>query len=71
MISYHSTLVDAQNGTNILISPYTSTGALVYSRVERISTGYFSNSEITLAVELKCPENCNNGKGDDGDGLID
>ncbi|MFK8007335.1 MAG: LamG-like jellyroll fold domain-containing protein [Saprospiraceae bacterium] len=71
MISYHSTLLDAQNGANVLISPYTSNDATVYSRVERISTGCFSTSEITLDVGAKCPENCNNGKDDDGDGLID
>jgi len=71
MISYHSTLLDAQNGTNILISPYTSADAIVYSRVERVSTGCFSTSEITLDVGAKCTENCNNGLDDDGDGLID
>ncbi|MFK7774049.1 MAG: LamG-like jellyroll fold domain-containing protein [Saprospiraceae bacterium] len=71
MISYHPTLLDAQNGTNVLISPYTSPDALVYSRVERISTGCFSTSEITLDVGAKCPENCSNGIDDDGDGLID
>ncbi len=71
MISYHPTLLDSQNGTNVLISPYTSIDATVYSRVERISTGCFANSEITLDVGTKCPENCNNGIDDDGDGLID
>ncbi len=71
MISYYPTLLDAQNGTNILISPYTSTGTIVYARVERVSTGCFATSEITLNIGAKCAENCNNGIDDDGDGLID
>ncbi len=71
MISYHPTLLDAQNETNILISPYTSSDATVYARVERVSTGCFATSEITLDVGAKCAENCNNGIDDDGDGLID
>ncbi|MFT7452609.1 MAG: hypothetical protein ACI9VN_003344, partial [Patescibacteria group bacterium] len=70
-ISYHPSLLDAQNNTNILISPYTSSDGTVYVKVERISTGCFATSEITLGVGAKCDENCNNGIDDDGDGLID
>jgi len=71
IISYHSTLADAQNSTNILISPYTSSDALIYVRVERISTGCYSTAIITLDVDINCVENCNNGIDEDGDGLID
>ena len=71
IISYHPTLIDAQNGSNILVSPYTSANAMVYARVEKVSTGCFAISEITLLVGTKCLENCNNGIDDDGDGLID
>jgi len=71
MISYHATLLDAQNGTGILISPYSSSNGIVYARVERVSTGCFATSEITLVVGAKCVENCNNGIDEDGDGLID
>jgi hypothetical protein len=71
MISYHATLTDAQAGINTLTSPYNSNDATVYARVERISTGCFATSNITLDVGAKCAENCENGIDDDGDGLID
>ena len=71
VVSYHPSGLDAQNATNILISPYTSGDVTVYARVERLSSGCFSTSEITLDVGAKCLENCNNGIDDDGDGLID
>jgi hypothetical protein len=70
-ISYHPSSADAENDTNILISPYTSTSVTIYARVEKISTGCVDISAITLNVEPKCVENCNNNLDDDGDGLID
>ncbi|HHH50393.1 MAG TPA: hypothetical protein ENK52_05385, partial [Saprospiraceae bacterium] len=41
IISYHPTLVDANNNANILISPYPSSSGILYARVERISSGCF------------------------------
>ena len=71
IISYHPTLLDAQNGTNILSNPYIISNSIVFARVGNISTGCFSTAEITLDVGAACPENCNNGIDEDGDGLID
>ena len=70
-ISYHSTLADAQNGINHLISPYTSSDGTVYVRVERIATGCYDTALTTLDVDVKCVESCVNGVDDDGDGLVD
>lgn len=70
-ISYHPTLLDAENDTNILLSPYTSSDNIIYVRVVRLSNGCYHTAPITLDVGLKCDENCNNGVDEDGDGLID
>lgn len=71
VITYHPTVVDAQNNTSVLTSPYNSSDGTVYVRVEQILTGCFATEAVTLIVEDKCPENCNNNVDDDGDGLID
>ena len=70
-ITYHASLVDAQNNVNQLVSPYSSSDGTVYVRVERISNGCFGTANITLDVGAKCVESCVNGVDDDGDGLID
>jgi hypothetical protein len=70
-ISYHPSSLDAQDDTNILVSPYTSSDDTAYVRVESISTGCFNTAVITLNVGIGCAENCSNGIDDDGDGLID
>jgi len=69
-ISYHSTLANAQNDVSPLISPYTSSDAGVYVRVES-STGCYNTALVTLNVGAKCVESCVNNVDDDGDGLID
>jgi len=71
VISFHVSLADAQNDVNPLVSPYNSSDATVYARVEIISTGCYATSTVTLNVGVKCIENCNNGIDDDGDGLTD
>ena len=69
-ISYHPTLLDAENDVNNLISPYTSSDGTVYARVES-TAGCYNTSLVTLDVGAKCVESCVNGVDDDGDGLID
>jgi len=70
IISYHPNLADAQNDVNQLISPYTSSDAVVYTRVEN-TNGCYATALITLNVGTKCVESCVNGIDDDGDGLVD
>ena len=70
-ITYHASLADAQNDVNKLISPYISSDATVYVRVESIATGCLGTASITLNVGAKCVESCVNNVDDDGDGLID
>ena len=71
MISYHTTSGDAIGGVSSLVSPYNSSDATVYARVERITTGCYAIANITLDVGNECAENCGNGVDEDGDGLID
>ena len=71
VISYHATLAEAQSGSNALVSPYSSVSGNVVVRVESLASGCFGTNTITLNVGTKCPENCNNGVDEDGDGLID
>ncbi|MFK7772199.1 MAG: Ig-like domain-containing protein [Saprospiraceae bacterium] len=71
IISYHASLVDAQSGSNSLVSPYMSNAKIIFVRVESLSSGCYGTNSITLIVDGKCLENCDNGKDEDGDGLID
>jgi len=71
VITYHASLADAQNEVNPLTSPYTSTTKSVFARVEIILMGCVEIATLDLSVGAKCPENCNNGVDEDGDGLID
>ena len=56
-LTYHQTLVDAQNGTNAIVnvmsyqntSPYHQ---VIYARLESYQTGEFANSSIDLYVNL-------------------
>ena len=70
-VTFHNTLLNAQNGISPIISPFTSTSTTIFYRLQSTSTNCFQTNTITLNVGNICLENCTNGKDEDGDGLID
>jgi len=53
-ITYHATLLDAQNGINALESPYLGiNGAVLYARVSNNSTACYNTATLTLTVRPK------------------
>jgi len=50
-VAYYISVMDAENETNPLSSPYTSASAIVFSRVNHNSLPYFRIGEVSLVVQ--------------------
>ncbi len=77
-ITYHTTAVDAQNGTNVISTPSsyvnTSNPQIIYVRVEDMTTNCLEFREFTLEVDLAPTNNTPNDFelcDDDNDGIME
>lgn len=53
VVTYYTTLADAQDNTNPLSSPYTSIAKTIYARVENTTTGCYRTATLILNVNPK------------------
>lgn len=52
VISYHSSVEDANNGTAALTSPYSSAGEVIHIRAENTVTGNYDTTSFNLVVNI-------------------